>query len=406
MKLKHLHIVALAAALALASCSGDAPDAPDTDANIITFSRPLVISPDDDSRANLINSKLRDGESFGVMGYCIPMRVNNTAEFEPTSGSSVWEVKKSLITPDVLNRAELKVAGNGCFYTGTAGLWYTASHKNVDGKADPSAFRYTFIAYYPYGGRFEVTSEKGNNLGAPSLKYTVVYGHPTDDPHGNGVGSDTTPAADRIERHPDATTDAMYAITTDHVRASGAVDLRFRHIMSGISVQLNNYSETEDITVNSVTLDGGFYSTATISFAPSDPEITVGDEKYYGKFQFLETEGTGANRTVKPLTVPKQSALTAGANLDKPAGTVVLLLPNANGGRGKYLGEDKHITVNYTYKGQELNKVVYFDLGRVPQAGTNYRLNINFLGDQILLMLTANGIEYWQEGSDNDIIIN
>ena len=403
MKLKHLHIVAIAAALALASCSGDAPDAPDTDANIIAFSRPLVISPDGDSRANLINSYLPEGQSFGVMGYCIPRRVNNTAEFEPTSGSSVWEVKKSLITPDVLNRAELKVAGNGCFYTGTAGLWYTTSMDPVKGNnVDPSAFSYTFIAYYPYNGRFTVSSEKGNDLGAPSLNYTVVYGS-ADDPHGNGVGSPDN----LIERHPDATTDAMYAITTDHVRASGAVDLRFRHIMSGISVQLNNYSETEDITVNSVTLEGGFYRNAKIDFAPSDPEITVGDEKYYGKFQFLETEGTGANRTVKPLTVPKQSALTAGATDAKPDGTVVLLLPNANGGEGKYLGEEKHIKISYTYKGQTIDNIdVRFNLGRVPQAGTNYRLNINFLGDQILLMLTANGIEYWQEGSDNDIIIN
>lgn len=405
MKLTSLHIVALSGSLALASCSGDAPDAPDTGATI-TFSRPLVIDADDASRANLINSHLPEGESFGVMGYCIPRRVNDTSLDEPTSGSSVWEVKKSLVRPDVLDRAELQVEGNGCFYTSTddkkVGLWYTNTMLGESGAGiDPSAFRYTFVAYYPYNGRFEVSSEKGNDLGAPRLKYTVVYGSNTD-PHNNGYGSST----DRIERHPDVTTDAMYAITADHVRASGAVDLRFRHIMSGISVQLNNYSETGDVTVNSVTLDGGFYREATIDFAPSDPQTTVGSDLYYGTFQFLVATGDGANRTVSPLTVPAQSAKTAGATDAKPTGTVVLLLPNITGGPGKYLGTDKHITVKYTYNGTEYEKTVDFDLGRVPQAGTNYRLNINFLGDQILLMLTANGIEYWQEGSDNDIIIN
>ncbi|MDE5688334.1 MAG: fimbrillin family protein [Paramuribaculum sp.] len=405
MKLTALHIVALSAALALASCSGDAPDAPDTDATI-TFCRPLVIDSDDASRANLINSYLPEGESFGVMGYCIPRHVNDTSLDEPTSGSSVWEVKKSLVCPDVLDRAELQVEGNGCFYKSTddkkVGLWYTKSMLGESATGvDPSAFRYTFVAYYPYDGRFEVSSEKGNDLGAPRLKYTVVYGS-SNDPHGNGVGS----SDNRIERHPDATTDAMYAITTDHVRASGAVDLKFRHIMSGLSVQLNNYSEAGAVKVNSVTLNGGFYRDATIDFSPSDPQITVGSDLYYGTFQFLEASGEGVNRIVKSVEVPARSAKTAGATDTKPAGTVVLLLPNITGGPGKYLGTDKHIIVKYTFDGVEYEKTVDFDLGRMPQAGTNYRLNINFLGDQILLMLTANGIEYWQEGSDNDIIIN
>lgn len=173
--------------------------------------------------------------------------------------------------------------------------------------------------------------------------------------------------------------------------------MQFHHIMSGFSVQLNNYNENP-VTVKSVTLDGGFYRTETVDFSTPDPTLTVGKEQYWGTFEFIRNGDEH---------ISGRSSLKAGATPEKPDGTIVLLLPNLSASEGNYLGTDKNITVEYEYEGTtKTASVSNFNLGRIPQPGLNYRLNINFIGDQLLLMFTADEVEYWEEGSDNKIIIN
>lgn len=401
----------------IGACSSNTPggDLPDPE-EIITFSTPLVVQEEaKSSRASLITGVLPQGTEFGVLGYCIPLKLSHSgsftdADYEAVGGSSTWEVKKNFLTPDVIYKGQLTVEDNGCYYSAPAGgtatpaIWYTSSSPKVAGtNVNTSAFKYTFVAYYPYDGRFTVSPEGEHGIGAPKLTYTVIYGHATDDPHGNGIGS----ATNRIERHPDITQDAMYAFTRDHVRASGAVDLTFHHIFCGLSVQLNNFSEESPVTVNSVTISGAFYRSATIDFSQPDPTTTVSDDKYWGTFQFLGATGDGANRTPVPVEIPKQSSIIAGATADAPDGTVVFLLPNQNDGEKQFIGTNKVITVDFDYNGNHYTKTIDgFSLGRIPQSGVVYKLNINFLGDHIVLMLTADEIEYWEPGSDNEIIIN
>lgn len=377
--------------LALTACTQDIPDMP-AEGDLISFAIPEVVTPNDGkpvSRATLINSKLPLKSEFGVMGYCIARNIGDTSLDAPNSGSSNWEDKKELSRPDVLNQAPLQVDEYGCYYKDNTklGKWYT--DQSFPG-VSAAGFKYTFIAYHPFGGRFAISTPDNSGIGAPTLTYTVVYG--SADGQGDGAPDD------RIERNPELTTDAMYAQVKDHVRASGAVDLQFHHIMSGFSVQLNNYNET-DVTVKEVTLDGGFYKTETVDFSTPDPTLTVGKEQYWGKFRFIRNGD---------VTIRGGSSLKAGATTEKPDGSIVLLLPNLSASEGNYLGTDKNITVEYENVNGELKevKVENFNLGRIPQPGLNYRLNINFIGDQLLLMFTADEVEYWEEGSDNKIIIN
>lgn len=379
--------------LALTACTQDIPDMP-AEGDLISFAIPEVVTPYDGkpaSRATLINSKLPLDSKFGVMGYCVARNIGDTSLDAPNSGSSNWEDKKELSRPDVLNQAPLRVDEYGCYYEDNTklGRWYT--DQSFPG-VSAAGFKYTFIAYHPFEGRFAISTPNNNGIGAPTLTYTVVYG--SADGQGDGASDN------RIEREPELTTDAMYAQVKDHVRASGAVDLQFHHIMSGFSVQLNNYNET-NVTVKRVTLDGGFYKTETVDFSTPDPTLTVGDAKYWGAFEFIRNGDVG-------VTIPGKSSLKAGATTEKPDGTIVLLLPNLFAAEGNYLGTDKNITVEYENVNGDSKKVRIenFNLGRIPQPGLNYRLNINFIGNQLLLMFTANEVEYWEEGSDNKIIIN
>lgn len=379
--------------LALTACTQDIPDMP-AEGDLISFAIPEVVTPNDGkpvSRATLINSKLPLKSEFGVMGYCIARNIGDTSLDAPNSGSSNWEDKKELSRPDVLNQAPLQVDEYGCYYKDNTklGRWYT--DQSFPG-VSAAGFKYTFIVYHPFGGRFAISTPNNSGIGAPTLTYTVVYG--SADGQGDGAPDN------RIDREPELTTDAMYAQVKDHVRASGAVDLQFHHIMSGFSVQLNNYNETP-VTVKSVTLDGGFYKTETVDFSTPDPTLTVGSAQYWGTFEFIRNGNAG-------VTIPGGSSLKAGATDEKPDGTIVLLLPNLSASEGNYLGTEKNITVKYENVNGESKEVRVkdFNLGRKPQSGLNYRLNINFKGDQLLLMFTTDEVEYWEETSDNKIIIN
>ena len=401
-------LLPLAALLWSCSESGSAEPALQEE---IQFGVPAVsVSSTEGSRANLVQGKLPAGETFGVMGYCVPMKAENVSAYEATGGLSDWQDKKDRATPDVLDNAPVIVDAAGCYYTDPAktGVWITSSDPRLAGSAvDPSRLKYTFVAYYPWLDRFghpRFSVSPASGIGAPTLNYTVIYGQAGLDPHGNDLGSTTN----RVERHADATTDAMYAFVSDHVRASGAVDLTFHHIFSGVSVQLNNHNP-QPVTVKSVTLDGGFYSRAHVSFAGADPAVTVDSDLYWGTFQFLERSGGDqTSQTPVAVEVPAESSVTAGSTPSKPEGTVVLLLPNREGGHdGTYLGQDKYIRVSATYQGRDITFVSpHFNLGRTPEPGVNYKININFMSDEILILLTTDDVEYWESGSDSDIIIN
>lgn len=391
-----LDIITASALLGFTACSQESSDEPVGGDNVIRF-QPVVMMGDavPESRATLLNS-LPVGSSFGVLGYSVPYVVGSTTDIAWTSGSSDWEVKKGNVYADVLYCSEVKIDAQGCYYADGAhpGVWYDASNM-VGSTVDPSGFKYSFIAYHPYWSkqndgtsRFTVTPANASAKGAPQLTYKMIY---AEKPSSEG---------EKLVRDTEDATDAMVAVVHDHVRASGAVILPFEHILCGLSVQVNNYNHDNAVTIHSLSIDGEFYGQGMINYADADPKMVVSDDnRYWATFNYVTSD----------MTVPTNSASICGATADKPEGTVALLLPNRNDPNrdsGIHLGSNKKINISYTFAGKDGAKSIDFSLGRVPVPGINYKLNINFIGDQILLMFTADSIEYWEAGSDNNIIIN
>ncbi|MDE6461131.1 MAG: fimbrillin family protein, partial [Paramuribaculum sp.] len=333
MKQKLLYML-FGCGLMFSACEDNVPDSDTGD--IILFSSPAV-AVESSSRAELVQSALPEGSVFKVYGYCIPLIDNQGGtsddRFNPTGGEESWNAKKDLVTPDVINGAELKVDRLGCYYTGTPARWYTPNNPRVRKEADPVDFKYSFIAFAPSGENFGITHPLA---GAPTLSYKVSY--PCEE-------------------------DAMYSFLTDHKREWGAVDLQFHHILTALSVQFNNYNRDEDVVVNSLQLEGSFYTQASIDFSEPDPTVRVND-------------GALAAATMQFVSQPVTVAREASAK----GQDTFFVLANSHGTESNYLGSSKVLRGSISYKGQTIDIRIpkegsNFNFGRVPLPGVNYTLN-------------------------------
>ena len=397
----------LSALLFVACSSEDDPSggaSPDYGGDAISFGVPAVKTDRSVTRAVLMNA-IEPHTVFGVLGYCVPYQL---AADRPDwqGGNSDWLTKKSLAHADVMYREPVFYDGVKCVYSSDGTRfnrpkhWYTPQET---GLTNTGRFLYSFIAYHPYGllaegGGFSFSPADDATRGIPKLTYTMPY-------RSGGSLSDVLDA--------DAAEDAMIAASFDHSSTQGAVQFEFRHLLTGLRLQINNYNAADaanpranTVTVHSLSVEGDFYRTAEIDFPPADPAMSVTGETFSGTFRFV-----GA---ADGLQVAPNSARVVGATTDAPQGTVLLLLPKFDAAAGgatssiPYLGTRKTIEIEYSYEGKDrvTRRIENFSLGRVPEQGTCYTINLNFIGDQLLLMFTADAIEYWESGSDNDIIIN
>ncbi len=364
MKLRIRNIFIPAFLLLFVACSDNAPEQTEGK-DIIKFSAPAVVETTE-SRATPVQSALPEGSTFAVNGYCIPLSSGYTSvsdeQYNPSGGALGWSEKSALAYPDVMNGAILKTDNSGCSYApdSSTGEWYTPNNPKVRKEAAPADFKYSFIAFAPVSGKFSMES----GVGAPKLSYTVEY--PCEE-------------------------DAMYAFTADHKRETGNVKLQFHHILSGLSVKLNNFNG-EDIIVNNLTLNGNFYTSAVIDFSASEPVMSTGDAVAHASMPF----------STQPVTVAKESALTVP--------NVLFVLPNSGAADSNYLGLEKTITGSFTYKGETFEIRIpkegdNFNFSRIPKPGVNYTLNINFTGSEVKLMLST-GEEYWESDSDGNLNFN
>lgn len=360
----------------------------------IVFAAPTIQMDATETRATLLNS-FPAKTAFGVLGYCVPRQPgNNNPDWQ--GGNANWVAKKGLVCADVMYKEPVFYDGKQCFYSNdgtqfnTPKHWYNRQDVGIS-TINPSLFLYSFIAYYPYTAQFTFNPSSATTIGAPKVTYTMPY---------NGTNITT-------RRDPSLVQDVMVASVFDHASAAGSVPLRFKHLTTGLRLQINNYNQpdqnnpgSKDIIINSLSIRGEFYKTGTIDFSFADPKMTVGDDTYSGTFHFIESSA--------PQTVPANSSAKVPSD-DAP--TTLLLLPKLDASAGgsesvPYLGRNKTISIGYTYNGNSRTATIEnFSLGRTPNQGTCYVLNLNFIGDDLLLMFTADGIEYWEEGSDNDIII-
>lgn len=402
-------------AFAFPACSSvdEGPDGivPEYGDDIIRFATPTIAlgTPEVLTRATLLNA-VAVNTTFGVFGYCVPYSATGD-EANWANGTTEWAGKKAFSHADVMYNQPIYYDGAKCVYHGHENdpdlpkHWYTQEdvEGNTQGTVNFEQFRYTFIAYHPYNvqggdGGFSIMPADAATRGVPQLTYMMPY----------PAGTDRTQVLDI-----DAGQDVMWAMKTDHMPGNGAVELEFRHVLTGLRLQINNYNpvdnadpEANSVIIHSLALEGDFYRSATIDFTPAIPEMTVSGEQYSGIFRFMEDDAQ--------WKVPANSSRIVGTP-EKADGTTILLLPNvaatASGPNDAvpYLGTNKTITVTYSYAGDAVpttKHVRNFSLGRVPEQGICYTLNLNFIGNQLLLMFTADSIEYWDAGSDNDIIIN
>lgn len=361
LRIRNIFIPALF--LTLAACNDNAPEQTE-EKDFINFSAPAVVETTE-SRATPVQSSLPEGSIFAVNGYCIPLSAGYSSvsdeQYNPAGGAFAWNDKSALAYPDVMNGATLKIENAKCSYaSATPGEWYTPNNPKVRNAGTPADFKYSFLAYAPASNKFSIES----GVGAPKLSYTVEY--PCEE-------------------------DAMYAFTTDHKRENGDVKLQFHHILSGLSVKLNNFNN-EDITVNNLTLNGNFYTSAVIDFSASEAVMNAGDATAHAAMPFFN----------QPVTVAKESALTVS--------NVLFVLPNPKAADGNYLGAEKTITGSFTYKGETIEIRIpkegdNFNFSRIPNPGVNYTLNINFTGSEVKLLLST-GEEYWESDSEGNLNFN
>lgn len=331
------------------------------------------------SRSNLLNA-LPEGAQTRVYGYCVPLSVSLNAD--PASATLPWVQKGNYSVPDVFPGSQtsegnivgttLTVNNGRLKYDGTPKPWLTGSNLDAD------AVNYTFISHYPATGAFTYSRHAvaaNSTTGAPRFTFTM-------------------PAAAYTDHT--AIPDAMVAAKFDHQKSDGQVHFTYRHILTALRFQINNYS-AEELTLTSIRLEGDFFNSADFTFNTGEIVQTTAATTFHGNWDLSPTGG---------MTVASNSGRPLG---DGTRGTSVMLLPDpartpSAANDTDCLGSNKKLYVTYsigtTPYTQELDVKLLFK----PAGGTSYALNLNFVGNEFVIFFQPTDL--WENGSDNGIVIN
>lgn len=300
------------------------------------------------------------GGTFGVLGY---LKSNDN------DAISDWSTKYQFLSPDIFNKKPVTYNESGmCSYTGLV-RW--AEEKGQ------TANLYTFFAYYPNEGNFNI-AYSGGDRGAPKFTYTMPF---------SGTG---------LTLNNDAAVDAMMAVKYNHTKAMGNVDFTFGHLMTAIRFKVNNYDDDTPVKINTISLSGDFYRSTTLDYTPVAganhlSRTTNTNDTYNGTYTFYDN-------SAEPLEVVAGTSTFVGDG----SGTIVLLLPgidDTNTVTG--LGNSVSFSCNYKFM-NEFDQTGGSDLNYPFEPGTLYTINLNFIGDSFTINITS---EKWDDGSNNDIII-
>lgn len=350
--------------LALSACNKEnIPAPPSYSDQYIEFGAPSI-HVESKTKAGPVN-QLPEGSSFGVLGYCLAQYSPSNTELNSASGMQEWNYKKQLCPPEVFYNKQITYSSGTCTYDNPKN-WY-----------ENTGFYYSFFAYYPYGensGFTLYTQEK--DLGAPRVKFSIPF---------NSITEDT-------ELDDNLVPDAMVAQEIDVTRNTGQVPLNFRHILTGLNFQVNNYNATESgdpgqsVTIHSVKLKGTFYKSIEINF---DSGYTFPDETFKGTYTILNNEVT-----INGL----ESVSTIG-------GKTLLLVSNLTqtGANNGYLG-DVEVVIEYTFgNGVRTSKSFKRPENFLPAGGTIYTAQLNFIGNAFVLNFVVDNNQEWETGSNSDI---
>ena len=392
----------------LSSCQQQRPSSAPEGA--ITFGSPSVYISGN-TRSTLISGELGDGASFGVYGYCLSNRVGTTGlgNLDPNSGATSWSGKESMCPPSVFFNQEVTVGADGCdyHYSGTDNgsnqyrSWYRDG-RGLDGNMnegiqDADRFRYSFFAYYPYnddtydGAGFDViTPGEREDFGAPYFRFTM--------PFSGGDVSNTK--LDHMK-----TPDAMLAVLYNRYSSEGNLQFTFSHLLTALGVEVNNFSDHR-LTVHSITLSGTFYRTIYVDLSGQNVKFTSpAYDVYKGYYVLLdESDYPDAEGVVLEPVEDEFSATSWNIGPED----YLLLISGDGGSRGNYLGpnpDDLHMNISYSFDdGGKNPRVASFTrpTSFTPQPGTRYTAQLNFVGDEFVLLFAVDNNGEWWLGNEND----
>lgn len=398
----YLSTIAIGALSMLYACT-DGPadhDGGITDSGYITFASPEIsISAEGTGSRTTLTTGFNTGDQFNVLGYCVPYAMqagglSTNPDWDAASMS--WNDKSGQSHADVFYNRTVTITDNGAQYTPIE-PWHQKSTSTADAQASWN-YRYSFMAYAPAQGAGWSIAAPANATaaGAPRLRFTMPY----------------TPGGtkERLLEHT-AIKDALLAAKFDHRRNEGKVKLNFNHILTGLRFRIRNYTNTA-LIIKSVILDGKFYREADFDFSSTTIKQTtpaLSDNYYIGYFSMLESEMTVDGGTQKYVGQDTEAGGTRLLLLHNPLAT-----PSTadNVDNPLYsLGDDKDLTITYRFatdpEGQADRewKNRNFHLSYRPQPNTCYTAQFNFVGDDFVLIFQADNGGVWEDGSDNDIVI-
>lgn len=348
------------------------------------------------------------GDEFGVIGYCVPYMIR-TLNPNYNAGSDIWALKKKLCPPDVFYMQKVKVGANGCTYDRAGGdsndpkYWYRDGYdtgNNPNGNvAGADGFNYTFFAYYPYDGCFDLELSKYypkpdepdfRETGAPIFTFTMPQ-------EGNDVNN--------TKLDHTVTPDAMLSVLYDRKQSDGNLRFNFSHLLTALGFEVNNFSEY-DLTVHSIKLAGSFYKQIRIDLTGSQAVYTFPESRYKGYYSIFDGEGLeGGGYTLKAPDLSKGETVTSspspiGPVLDGSARNEFIMLIS---GTGTSFGDNVKVYIDYTFGNQPRETRELMRPGTFkPSPGKKYTAQLNFVGNAFVINFVVSNNGEWENGSAAD----
>ena len=393
----------------ISSCQRQRPSSAPEGA--ITFGSPSVYISGS-TRSTLISGELGDGASFGVYGYCLSNRVGTTGldNLDPNSGATSWSGKESMCPPSVFFNQEVTVGADGCdyLYSGKDNgdnlyrSWYRDG-RGLDGNVkedihEADRFRYSFFAYYPYdeytynGAGFDVvTPLEREDFGAPSFRYTMPFSD-----------VDVSTELDHMK-----TPDAMLAVLYNRYSSEGNLQFTFSHLLTALGVEVNNFSDHR-LTIHGITLSGTFYRSIYVDLSGQNVKFTSpADDVYKGYYVLLDESDYPDPDAEGIVLEPVEDEFSATSWNIGPE-DYLLLISGDGGSGGNYLGPnpaDLHMNISYSFEdGGENPRNASFTrpTSFTPSPGTRYTAQLNFVGDEFVLLFAVDNNGEWWLGNEND----
>lgn len=394
-----IYIIVLSIFLSVSCGKVDDPVYDKSEGEYISFAVPQVMVEGElDTRAMHTGASLA-GESFAVWGYCQAFSPGTSNDIDEGSAISDWTLKKTLCPPTLFtpNKLTVNVAEDGysCTYTDES----TESTGGLKTWLDDERSLYTFVSLYPTecdGMSVSFAQHNGADVDAPIITYTMPY------------SGEVTPETYR------STPDIMIGFKQNHSKADGYIPFTFYHIMSSLSVRVNNYSEYYDernnlcgaeLKIHSIKLQGDFHKTITVDMSQSGAYSF--SDSYNATYVLFDAGDSGHSVPyIDDAETPDvdETSVVLGEPLMLLCGKPGVDDPYGPGSKNQETG--MKIVLDYTFNGDRKRDVKFNlinpDLSFSPQVGVNYTFQLNWIGDGLVLLIMPSSNAQWQDGEADD----